>query len=183
MILPFSTHFKDGSDTNFIRKIWAGLINIDDADEILERINLRLAYIRDSEGTDHPVRPFFPSSDLELEGIAPKLHTMREDKKDRWHTGSKIHMVVFNRTKNQFQFAPIIDCISTQVVEIINRKDYSFVSVGNHCLFEMDTHTVSITPEFVQLVNNDGFESIDEFFNWFDHDFKGKIIHWTDLKY
>ncbi|MEN6423553.1 MAG: hypothetical protein ABFD76_16565 [Smithella sp.] len=129
------------------------------------------------------MRRFLPVSEFGLRGIRPKLHSMREDKKDRWHAGSKIHMVVFNRTKNQFRFAPVIDCISTQAVEIINRENYSFVSVDHRCLFEQDTRTVYFTPEFFDLIKNDGFEDADQFFDWFKRDFKGKIIHWTDLKY
>lgn len=34
-----------------------------------------------------------------------------------------------------------------------------------------------------ELAMNDGFESVDQFFAWFNKDWKGKIIHWTDLKY
>jgi len=30
---------------------------------------------------------------------------------------------------------------------------------------------------------NDGFESLQDFFNWFNKPFRGKIIHWTDFKY
>lgn len=33
------------------------------------------------------------------------------------------------------------------------------------------------------LAKNDGFSGVKEFFEWFSEDFKGKIIHWTDLKY
>jgi len=33
------------------------------------------------------------------------------------------------------------------------------------------------------LARNDGFESVDDFFKWFNADFQGKIIHWTDFKY
>ena len=33
------------------------------------------------------------------------------------------------------------------------------------------------------LAQNDGFETIEEFFAYFNEDFKGKMIHWTDLKY
>lgn len=28
-----------------------------------------------------------------------------------------------------------------------------------------------------------GFDSVKDFFRYFNKDFKGKIIHWTDLKY
>ena len=30
---------------------------------------------------------------------------------------------------------------------------------------------------------NDGFDSVQQFFKWFNKDFEGKIIHWTKLKY
>jgi hypothetical protein len=40
-----------------------------------------------------------------------------------------------------------------------------------------------MAPEFFNLMKNDGFESAEQFFNWFNGYFKGKIIHWTDLKY
>jgi len=33
------------------------------------------------------------------------------------------------------------------------------------------------------LAKNDGFEGIEDFFKWFNEDFKGKIIHWTNYKY
>lgn len=35
----------------------------------------------------------------------------------------------------------------------------------------------------LKLAINDGFESIDDFFNYFNEDTTGKIIHWTDLEY
>ncbi len=37
--------------------------------------------------------------------------------------------------------------------------------------------------EIHRLANKDGFYNILEFFNWFNTDFDGQIIHWTDLKY
>ena len=35
----------------------------------------------------------------------------------------------------------------------------------------------------LNLVQNDGFASISDFFKFFNKDYTGKIIHWTDLKY
>jgi len=29
----------------------------------------------------------------------------------------------------------------------------------------------------------DGFNSIEDFFNWFKEDFEGILIHWTNFKY
>lgn len=33
------------------------------------------------------------------------------------------------------------------------------------------------------LALNDGFESVKQFFQWFNEPFVGKLIHWTDSKY
>ena len=37
--------------------------------------------------------------------------------------------------------------------------------------------------EIELLAKHDGFNSMEDFFKWFDKDFKGKIIHWTDFRY
>jgi hypothetical protein len=37
--------------------------------------------------------------------------------------------------------------------------------------------------EMIRLARNDGFDSVEDFFSFFPEDFKGKIIHWTDLRY
>ena len=37
--------------------------------------------------------------------------------------------------------------------------------------------------ETFRLMTNDGFDSPEDFFEWFDEDFEGKIIHWTHFKY
>ena len=34
-----------------------------------------------------------------------------------------------------------------------------------------------------RLAVNDGFDGLKEFFQFFDRDFSGKIIHWTTQKY
>lgn len=37
--------------------------------------------------------------------------------------------------------------------------------------------------KMLQLAQNDGFDTIEEFFEYFNEDFTGKIIHWTGLRY
>ncbi len=37
--------------------------------------------------------------------------------------------------------------------------------------------------EGYEYCRKQGFDSVEDFFRWFDTDFKGKIIHWTDLRY
>lgn len=43
--------------------------------------------------------------------------------------------------------------------------------------------TPSGGEEIFKLAVNDGFPDAISFFQWFDSDFEGQIIHWTDLKY
>ena len=88
-------------------------------------------------------------------------------------------MVVFNRTKNRFQFAPVLECKAVQEIQIVydlqEECDYArSVYVDGDELYE---------KEIEKLALNDGFDSIPHFFQWFNDDFKGKIIHWTELKY
>lgn len=110
----------------------------------------------------------------------PKMHTIRRDSKDRWKVGNKIHMVYGNRTKHRVQFAPIIEVVSTQEISIIpfhhspSRGLYSFITVNGKQLTDLQINDLAL---------NDGFESTEDFWNYFQEDFHGKIIHWTDINY
>lgn len=104
----------------------------------------------------------------------PKLHTIREDKTNRWKAGNDIHFVINNRTKNRFQFAPILKCASVQEIQIYHMKHSKNIYVDGIWLSDC---------EIKQLAINDGFPSVEAFFSFFNNDFDGKIIHWTDLKY
>ena len=122
----------------------------------------------------------YSNIDWELIGsIQTKIHTIREDAGNRWKAGNDIHMVINNRTKNRLQFAPVMKCVSVQKIEIHNHDGkgvslYSFVKIDGRQLG---------WPEIDKLATNDGFDSVEDFFSWFNKDFKGKIIHWTDFKY
>lgn len=37
--------------------------------------------------------------------------------------------------------------------------------------------------EMIKLAHNDGFDLLYQFIEWFNKDFEGKIIHWTNFKY
>lgn len=37
--------------------------------------------------------------------------------------------------------------------------------------------------ETEELIRNDGFDSVDDFDRWFQEDFYGDLIHWTDKRY
>jgi hypothetical protein len=105
-----------------------------------------------------------------------KIHTIREDKHNRWKQGRLIHMATGVRTKNYNKFTEQI-CTGTQKIEIIRVSDYlneNIVKVDGRILKE---------EEVQKLAFNDGFSNLINFWLWFSEDFTGKLIHWTDLRY
>lgn len=102
-----------------------------------------------------------------------KIHTIRQDATNRWKAGMKMHMAIGVRTKDYKQFAEKT-CISIQKVKIIVENDYKVVIV--------DERPLSL-PEIKKIAINDGFDSVEDFFNWFSESFEGKIIHWTEMRY
>jgi len=180
MTIGYSTHWPKtmpseyaSKPTYFVDKIWAGLISE------LESIN-----ISDYEKFTIAYKNQFESEMSEYEGllIDPKLHTMREDKTDRWKVGMKIHPVINNRTKNRFQFTPLLEVKAIQKIEIIYSNEALCDWYGVEPVLKIDDRILSV-EEMEVIAKNDGFESAHHFCHWFKKDFTGKIIHWTDLKY
>jgi len=118
-----------------------------------------------------------------------KNHTIRADEKDRWQPGKLIHFVINNRTKNRLQFAPVVPVVSTQKIKIHWFGESRSLQASKLAPFRfnyvdvvIDGNVMTIN-QVTELAQNDGFDSIEDFFTYFKTDFKGKIIHWTDLKY
>jgi len=105
-----------------------------------------------------------------------KIHTIREDSHNRWKAGMKMHMATGVRTKEYSQFNEET-CKSTQKIEIIRTSDYL-----EKMIVKVDDRTLT-ESEVQQLAWNDGFENLADFWVWFADEFKGKIIHWTELRY
>jgi hypothetical protein len=105
--------------------------------------------------------------------ITPKLHTIRAG--NRWKAGMKIHPVINNRTKNRFQFAPTMQCTFVQNIDIHWVNGIVWVYIDGNLNTDFS--------ELTKLSTNDGFDSAEDFFAYFNTDFKGQIIHWTDLRY
>lgn len=170
MILPFSTQLN-GKPTYFIQKIWRS---------ISEKHDIR-SYIYETH------IKYFAKKDQELK---PKLHSFREDKNDRWKPGVMIDFFINTRTKDMFRFAPRIPVVSTQKVEIrwsggqINTVE---IWIDKECYvqnYAPDYNWSSQRQERMEtLAYNDGFDTVEEFLAYFNTNFSGKIIHWTDLKY
>lgn len=103
-----------------------------------------------------------------------KIHSIRDDKHDKWKVGNKIHFCINMRTKAYQQFKVDI-CKSIQKISIKYETVFEPVII-------IDERKLKFS-EFESLAKNDGFNSVMDFLIWFDKDFEGKIIHWTDFKY
>lgn len=106
----------------------------------------------------------------------PKIHTIRRDEKLRWHKGNYIHFNIKQSPSIDFNFAPVIQCTGKERIKIVWWKSSPnpIVVIGD---------TVLNLKAIEQLAFNDGFDSVDDFFSWFDKDFEGWIIHWTPYRY
>lgn len=114
-----------------------------------------------------------------------KKHTIREDALDRWHEGRKINHCHGVRTKSFDNFHNN-GCTGTQRIYIGKTKgcknqEYWFYN-GNRYGVIVDKKRLNAC-EIALLSRNDGFDRVDDFFEWFENGFKGKIIHWTYLRY
>ena len=168
--IGFSVKFPWGEETHFVPKIWEGIIEYG---LFPQWASLPYLLLAEGKNLDYIFKK---------EGISPKIHTIREDKADLWKPGRKIHPVVFNRTKNRFQFAPVLECKSVQGIEI------EYINDGNDVIITIDgkyffNSLSGINKGIDELATNDGFLSPLYFFMFFNKDFTGKIIHFTDFEY
>jgi hypothetical protein len=176
MILPFSTQLN-GKPTYFVERIWEGLLlhYFQDEEEYVQFMNNH----KERFGTNWD---WFPDEDQRLTN--PKIHTIREDKNNRWKPGTMIDFFINCRQKNMFRFAPQFSVVSVQEIFMTYyHSDVIKISVNERELFGHH--------ERLELALNDGFDTWEDFFNYFypiiqkseDKCFTGKIIHWTDFKY
>jgi hypothetical protein len=185
MNLQFIKQFPDGTPTYFIEKIWAGFA-----------LNDFLWENRNGCWSTESFKEQFPYNydwlSVFLECRTPKIHTIREDVKQKWYPGKMIHFQQWQGkpyNSKCYQFAPVIPCFSIQKIEIkhVNFGGYDVFIDDKHFhyqpSFQIDDWDCQSTNRMLNLVQNDGFSSIAEFFRYFEKDFSGKIIHWTNLKY
>lgn len=124
----------------------------------------------------------------------PKIHTIREDKGDRWHRGRgqflKIHHAYGVRTK-EYRCFLVTECTGVQDIEIMWERapegsERLLPSIiewhGRIPRLYIDSIEVGLDT-MLTVAKNDGFNSATDFFRWFKTDFAGKIIHWTDFRY
>ncbi|MDA0175889.1 hypothetical protein OOZ35_14145 [Mesoflavibacter profundi] len=167
MTLAFSQKLNN-KPTFFVEKIWQSLLRDGvemNAVEFTEKFKEVLPLIGKAKIGDFP----------------QKKHTIRKDTNNKWKAGNKIHFVINNRTKNRFQFAPIVQCFSIQKITITYNEEICEKHSSEPAVFIDDKIVDYKTIEALAI--NDGFDNESEFFNYFKEDFTGKIIHWTPLKY
>lgn len=139
--------------TYFPQKIWCGLIDLE-----IVKPKLYKEFNKDILAVDLHFQP--------------KMHTIRKDEKNRWKVGTMIDFYINTRTKDMFCFAPRIPVVSIQFIGIDPKtKD---VNIDGKFLLPSEIETLAI---------NDGFADYYEFFEYFDKEFHGKIIHWTNKRY
>lgn len=182
MNLNFKRIGPDGRGTNFAAKIWAGL------------------YSNESELGINAAAEFWKlhnREDLNTEGdgkiLIPKIHTIRQDPKRRWKKGNKIHFQQWKGAPYRspvFQFGPVIPCTGTQEISF----RWSRLSNTSRCFIEIDGKTIGGADYYhdqlvaadvavLNLAKNDGFKTAEGLLEWFQEDFEGVIIHWTNFKY
>lgn len=100
-----------------------------------------------------------------------KIHTIREDKHNRWKAGQLINFATGVRTKDYKEFKKG-KCVSVQKIYIDSES----------CTISVDGRWLK-KDEMEKLTFNDGFVTWEHLFMWFRDGFSGKIIHWTAYKY
>ena len=112
-----------------------------------------------------------------------KIHTIIEDVHGRWKAGNSIQAATGVRTPNYNCFFES-QCTGVQDV---------FMTYAYNDLIQISVDGVELFgyQERMELVKKDGFETWEEFFNWFyplimknpKKEFSGRIIDWTDYRY
>lgn len=110
-----------------------------------------------------------------------KIHTIRRDEHKRWKQGITMHMATGIRTKKYRCFDKKA-CKSIQDIRIVHFDTNMCNAVLSWASVWIDGKPLN-DAQVKALALNDGFMSIKEFFEWFNEDFAGRIIHWTKKKY
>lgn len=172
MTLSFKTQIN-GKPTFFVEKIWTAF-NLGEGEYQIE-FKERQEWLKKCIYSFN-LDPVF------LAEVGIKIHTIRADPKNRWRVGMPIHFVVNNRTPKRFQFAPILPMKKIQSFSI----KWEELGAGVEPVGYVDGNCFAYgygAKNWEFLAKNDGFNSVEDFFNWFNSDFSGKIFHWTDFSY
>lgn len=104
-----------------------------------------------------------------------KIHTIRLDPHHRWQKGKKIHFATGVRTPNYNCFREG-ECKFIQAIHIDPFQRIVWVGLNGR-MHEISKQQIGV------LAEKDGFESVEDFWTWFNRPFVGVIVHWTDFVY
>jgi hypothetical protein len=103
-----------------------------------------------------------------------KIHTIREDKCNRWHPGCFIHFWLHNPRNiklKPYQFAKgVVSFVCP--IEIFPAKDEIYIT----------GHLINDPLLLNKVAINDGFKDWNEMKEFFNADFRGKMIFWQDIQ-
>lgn len=187
MILGFRTQI-DGKQTCFPEKIITGLFEngLISREKAIELLEPQTISIMPSEYQSNEVlrAVIYQIIFDKFHNHRPKIHTIREDKTNRWHKDRIIDFFINVRQENMFRFAPKLPVKSTQRIYMSYAfNDIIEITIGSRYIYDF--------KEKEQIAINDGFDSYTDFFDYFypiimaskDNFYIGKIIHWTDFRY
>jgi hypothetical protein len=110
----------------------------------------------------------------------PKLHSIRAG--ERWQPGMFMHLAYGVRTKKYecFQLATV----KTVQRIIISARDKRVLVATRGIDKSYFIDFLKLNEDMIEdLAKNDGFDSVTDFWKWFDQDMSGQIISWTGKLY
>ena len=116
-----------------------------------------------------------------------KIHTIRRNAAKRWEIGDKIHFWKDNPrnvTKSPYFFGTgIVTGIRPIAIRYLRHESSYGYAKGNKFVEVYINSSKPLTrAECETLAKNDGFESFDEFLDWFNQDFVGGVIFWSNFE-
>jgi len=110
----------------------------------------------------------------------PKVHSIR--KGNRWKPGMLIHLAYGQRTKQYkcFQLATAKTVQAVRIYTDIKEVWVAKVGIGDSYIYDFNPLT---KVQVEMLAINDGFDSVDLFWKWFNVDVDGQIISWVGKIY
>ena len=178
MILAFMTHFPNGKPTYFFDKIQTSFVIESTIKKRPGELGYDIVYKNLQNNIKHPGEwwELVENAEEPENQHKTKIHTLRKDKGNRWKKGVKIHFTLWNRTPRQTCFG-VRPCTGTQRVVIVpEAKEITLIDRAEK--FGMRQIT-----DIEQFAKNDGFDTVEEFWEYFDKPEAYTIIHWTDFKY
>lgn len=104
-----------------------------------------------------------------------KIHSMRMDPKKRWRVGMKIQLAYYE-AKMKYRLIKEVEVVSIQEV-VIKWYDAQCAPV-----IEIDGRMLWLS-EIIALSLNDGFDSVQDFYKYFNMSGVFRLIHWTEFSY